>query len=188
LAISFTLPIFAQEKDTVDPQIVEQVRALGMKFDEAFNRHDADAVAALYTEDAVHGTLHDGTFHGRQAIEKSYANRFQRWHPNSYAGTVDRLISVGNDVRSIGRWSEVFQDADGHVIQTCGSGAARLIGERLKTVIVTRLAFGKLVGTIVILEVRAARNRPKNQSQWDSVLGAFLQFRDIATVILGQIS
>jgi ketosteroid isomerase-like protein len=53
LAISFALPIFAQQKDTVDPQIAQQIRVLAMKYDEAINMHDAAAVAALYTQDAV---------------------------------------------------------------------------------------------------------------------------------------
>jgi ketosteroid isomerase-like protein len=39
------------------------------KYDNAFNRHDAAAVAALYTEDAVYATRH-GAYHGRRAIEK----------------------------------------------------------------------------------------------------------------------
>jgi uncharacterized protein (TIGR02246 family) len=115
LTIGLAVPTFAQQKDTVDPKTAQQIRALAIKFDEAFNRSDSVALAALYTEDAVHGTLHDGTFHGRQAIEKSYENRFQRWHPKNYVSTVDRLNAVGNEIRSIGRWNEVFQDVDAHV-------------------------------------------------------------------------
>jgi ketosteroid isomerase-like protein len=75
------------------------------------------------------GRFNDGTFHGRQAIEKSYATRFQRWRPNNYTDTVDRLIPVGNDVRSIGRWSEVFQDADGHVKNDEGHYSSVLVRE-----------------------------------------------------------
>ena len=62
LAISFVLPTFAQ--DTVDPQVAQQIRALASKYDEAYNRNDATAVAALYTDDAVttsqNGTLNVG--------------------------------------------------------------------------------------------------------------------------------
>jgi ketosteroid isomerase-like protein len=83
LAISFALPTFAQQQDTVDPKIAEQVRALATKFDEAFNKNDAVAVAALITEDAVWITPH-GTFTGRQAIEKDYADyAFRRYHCNN---------------------------------------------------------------------------------------------------------
>src|SRR5262249_19841924 len=53
LAISFALPTFGQQKEMVDPQIVEQLIALGKKFDDAFNNNDAAAVAALFTKDAV---------------------------------------------------------------------------------------------------------------------------------------
>jgi hypothetical protein len=77
LAISFALPTFAQEKDAaVDPQIVQQLHAIGKKSDKAFLKGDAAALAALYTEDAVYVT-NTGPIRGRQAIEKYYADRFQ---------------------------------------------------------------------------------------------------------------
>jgi ketosteroid isomerase-like protein len=75
LTISFAFPTLAQQKDTVDPKIIEQIRALATKFDEAYNKNDAAALAALYTGDAVYVAQH-GTSHGRQAIEKTYANYF----------------------------------------------------------------------------------------------------------------
>jgi hypothetical protein len=59
LAISFALPTFAQEKEEANafpfrpvlagPQLVQQVEAINLKFDEAFNKHDVAAVGALYT-------------------------------------------------------------------------------------------------------------------------------------------
>jgi SnoaL-like domain len=79
LAIGFTVPTFAQQKDTVDPQITEQIRALTVRYDAAFNSQDAAALAALYTTDGAY-TFH-GTSHGRRAIEKSYAYDFQSRHP-----------------------------------------------------------------------------------------------------------
>jgi uncharacterized protein (TIGR02246 family) len=80
MAISFTFTAFAQQKNTVDPKIEQQIRALMSKYDNAINRHDAAAVAALYTQDGVSGTSgmpHFGSFHGRQAIEKGYAQFFR---------------------------------------------------------------------------------------------------------------
>jgi hypothetical protein len=65
LSISFAVPTFAQQTNTPDPQIPSSVISLGMpmhlvssmrsgmKADEAFNKNDAGAVAALFTEDAV---------------------------------------------------------------------------------------------------------------------------------------
>jgi hypothetical protein len=52
-------PTFAQ--DTVDPRTMQQIRVLAAKYDEAYNKHDSAAVAALYTEDGVYSTRH-GTY------------------------------------------------------------------------------------------------------------------------------
>jgi uncharacterized protein (TIGR02246 family) len=112
LAIAFAVPTFAQQKDTVDPKTAQEIRALAMKYDEAFNKQDPAAVAALYTEDAVY-VAHHGTFHGRQAIEKTYANYFQHWQSISQVSTVDRVIAVGNDLRAFGTWSSAFLDTNG---------------------------------------------------------------------------
>src|SRR5271166_3953996 len=112
LAIGFVLPTFAQQKDTVDPQIAQQIRALTMKYDEAFNKNDSAALAALFMEDAVLVTP-QGTIYGREAIEKYSADNYLRWHSNNLVHTVDRLIAVGNDVNAIGKWRCAFQDTDG---------------------------------------------------------------------------
>jgi hypothetical protein len=75
-AISFALPTFADEKKEINPfpfspisaspQIVQQLEAINLKFDEAFNKHDAAAVGALYTANAVQVTP-VGVFSGRKA-------------------------------------------------------------------------------------------------------------------------
>jgi uncharacterized protein (TIGR02246 family) len=118
LAIGFTRSTFAQ--DTIDPKIAQQIRALTSNFDAAFNRNDAPAVAALFTEDAFYGTP-DGSFHGRQAIEKHYARHsFQDHHANNRSATVDRVIAVGNEVRATGRWSETYQESGGGTVHADG--------------------------------------------------------------------
>jgi ketosteroid isomerase-like protein len=65
LAVSFVLPAFAQQKDGVDPQIIEKVNAKIKAFDEAVNNNDA---AALFAEDAVFVT-DGGPVYGQKAIE-----------------------------------------------------------------------------------------------------------------------
>ncbi len=53
-------------------------------------------------------------FHGQQAIEKEYAKfDFKRWQVSNYVTTVGRVIAVGNEVRSTGTWSYVFQNYGG---------------------------------------------------------------------------
>jgi uncharacterized protein (TIGR02246 family) len=86
---------------------------LAQKYDEAFNRSDSGGLGGLYTDDAVRVTVH-GTFSGRQAIAKDYAERaFQRYQSNNHVLKVDRVNAVGNDVCVSGKWSCAFHDTDG---------------------------------------------------------------------------
>ena len=50
LAIGFAVPAFAQQTNTPDPQLRQQLLALAKKFDDAYNNNDAAALAALYTK------------------------------------------------------------------------------------------------------------------------------------------
>ena len=113
LAIGSVLPTFAEQKGTVDPKIAQQIRALMTKWDEAFNSSAPGALAALYTDDAVKVTVH-GTFHGREAIAKDFAEHdFGRYHSKNDVRKGDRIIAVGNDVRVTGKWKCAFHDTDG---------------------------------------------------------------------------
>jgi hypothetical protein len=49
LLIAFALPAFAQQTNTPDPQLRQQIVALLGTFTEAWNNNDASALAALYT-------------------------------------------------------------------------------------------------------------------------------------------
>ena len=86
------VPTFAQETNTPDPQLREQIVALLEKFTEAWNNNDAAALAALYTED---GLLCDadgsGPHYSRLAIEKCLADGFKQFH---FSNHVPRLISI----------------------------------------------------------------------------------------------
>jgi hypothetical protein len=53
LVIGFPAPVLAQEKDTVDPEIRQQIEAVLTQFDEAYYNNDAAATAALFAQDAV---------------------------------------------------------------------------------------------------------------------------------------
>jgi ketosteroid isomerase-like protein len=111
LAIGFTVPTFAQQKDTVDPQIIEQFAALGKKYAEAVNSNDAAAVAALYTEDAVRMT-DTGPIYGREAIEKYWADLFKQLHfSNHFAKQYAPHIigTAGNEMWGNGEWSNTIQ-------------------------------------------------------------------------------
>jgi uncharacterized protein (TIGR02246 family) len=113
VAFGFISPTFARQKDPIDPKIDQQIHALATKFDEAYNKNDPTAVAALYTEDAVRFNANNSRFHGRKAIEKSFADiDFKRWHSYNFFTNVDRVTAIRNEVRSNGRWSCNFRDAN----------------------------------------------------------------------------
>lgn len=120
--ICFAVPAFAQ--NTADSKIVQQrdllgvakaidvFGALGLKLDEAFNKNDASAIAALFTEDGILVAA-DGMFSGRQAIEKRYADMFQRWPITTFSGQRYQLYEIDNAVWSVGEWWSTIQSETG---------------------------------------------------------------------------
>ncbi len=53
LAMAFATPALAQQRTTSDQNARGTAEAVISKFDAAYNRHDAAAIAALFTNDAV---------------------------------------------------------------------------------------------------------------------------------------
>ena len=114
LTISIAMPAFAEEKEEVNsflfraiaasPQIVQQLEAISLKFDEAFNKHDATAVGALYTANAVQVTP-VGTFSGRDAIEGYITDLFQRHNPTDRITKISYVYARGGDLCAIGGWT-----------------------------------------------------------------------------------
>jgi uncharacterized protein (TIGR02246 family) len=115
LAIGFILPTFAQQKDTVDPKIVEQLREEDKNFEEPYNKHDAAAIAALFTDDAVLVTPH-GTFTGRAAIEKKYEEEdFETYNGSDMVSTTERITAVGNELHLTRRFRANYQSGDSFI-------------------------------------------------------------------------
>jgi uncharacterized protein (TIGR02246 family) len=119
LAIGFALPTFAQQTNTPDPQLREQIVALFGKFTEAWNNNDAAALAALYTKDAVFcGGEGSGPHYGREAIEKHFAEGFKLFHFSNHVVTPDQysphiIGTAGNEVWALGEWSMTIQSKNG---------------------------------------------------------------------------
>jgi ketosteroid isomerase-like protein len=114
LAISFALPTYAQQKDLADPQTTQKLLALGKADEEAHNKYDAAATAALFTRDAVYSTP-GGTVIGRQAIQKWYTDLWQYFHPTNYIAKTDgnayHLIgTAGNEVWATGETTQTGYD------------------------------------------------------------------------------
>ena len=105
LAISFALPTFAQEKNKVDPEVRQQIEAVLVKYNEAVNKHDAAAIAALFTEDALKAWDSSGgvdSNSGKKAIQRSYE---LGWEKTPFVGKVLQVYAIGNDIAAISEWS-----------------------------------------------------------------------------------
>jgi uncharacterized protein (TIGR02246 family) len=118
LAISFALPTFAQQEETAKLHEI-----ISKKYNEAINNHDAAAIAALYTEDAIFVDGSTGPLYGRQAIEKFYADLFKGWQPKNHTSTTDlhsgRMLGPDNLTRA-GVWSETGKGKNGEDVPIKG--------------------------------------------------------------------
>ena len=128
MAISFAVPTFAQQTNAPDPQLRQVLDALDKKNDDAFNKGDAAALAALYTEDAIEVT-DQGPIYGRDAIEKHYSDLFQKIHFTNYIVTADpnsphTVGTAGNDAWSSGEWSATIRGENFGPIQLKGYWSA----------------------------------------------------------------
>jgi uncharacterized protein (TIGR02246 family) len=105
-AIGFCAPALAQEQNTVDPEVRQQIEAAITKYQEAFNKHNAAAVAALFTQDAVQmlDWGEGGTFFGQQTIEKHYAVDFAS-SPPELVEKLTKVYAIGDKISAISEWS-----------------------------------------------------------------------------------
>ena len=101
LALGFALPILAQEQRAIDPQDRQQIEAAWMKFQEAHNKRDAAAIAALHTQDAIEVrswvSAGGGLFSGRQAIEEMFKADFAS-NPGKMVNKLVQLYAIGNAI------------------------------------------------------------------------------------------
>jgi ketosteroid isomerase-like protein len=124
LAIAFAVPAVAEDRNTVDPEVRQEIEAVLMKYDEAYNKQDAAAVAALFTPVAVEVLGWDtggGAASGQQAIEKRYAIELAGGMKNHVSKLV-QVYPIGSEVcvitkNSVAQWKNTavriyVRDAD----------------------------------------------------------------------------
>jgi|SRR5258707_12690969 ketosteroid isomerase-like protein len=116
LAVGVAVPVLAQEQNTVDPEVRQQIEAVLTQFDDAYNKNDAASCAALFAQDAVEvwfGEPEGGLAFGQQAIEKRYAIEFGA-HPSNLSHKLVLVYAIGNDICAIMEWSLPPVDTTGH--------------------------------------------------------------------------
>jgi ketosteroid isomerase-like protein len=114
LATGFVVPAFTQEKEEANPfpfgaiqakpEIVQQLEAINEKLDEAFNKHDATAMAEFYTQNAILSSPL-AVASGRPAIEQYFTNVFQRFNPSDRLTKISYVYAFGGDLCAIGGWT-----------------------------------------------------------------------------------
>jgi uncharacterized protein (TIGR02246 family) len=135
-AVSCALPTFAQQTNTPNPQLRQRLLAVIEKHADAMNKNDAAAAAALFTEDAIYLTDR-GPINGREAIEKMYADLFQKMHFSDHVISVDqdspRIIGTdGEEMWATGGWSSTIQVQNSDPVQIKGYWSVIRGGDDLK--------------------------------------------------------
>ena len=112
LAISFAFPIYAQDQNAVDPKTRQEIEAVLMQIGEAYNKHDAAAVAALYTQDAIRVQNPPGMgsasalLVGRKAMEKLFETQFTAtWGSSPTVGKLVQMYAFEDSIATISEWS-----------------------------------------------------------------------------------
>lgn len=102
LAIS---PAMAQTTSTSDAAVVPKIEQLIADYVEAYNRHDAAALAAFYTADGVFVSVTGTPIEGRDAIEKFWAATFQRIGNVTQSAKAFEIHTLGESAWGIGEYS-----------------------------------------------------------------------------------
>jgi ketosteroid isomerase-like protein len=108
--IGFVVPAFAQEQDSVDPEVRQQIEALMAKQDEAFNKNDAAGCTADYTQDAVEvweWETGGGAAVGREVIEKRAAAMLAS-NPAKLVRKLIQVYPIGDAICAISEFEHTF--------------------------------------------------------------------------------
>jgi uncharacterized protein (TIGR02246 family) len=118
LAFPFAAPVLAQEQNTVDPEVRQQIEALLMKYEEAYNKSDAAGTASLYSQDGIAVLSWEsagGATFGQQAIEKKAAAEFAS-SPAKQSFKLVQVYAIGNDICAIAEFTHYYMHGKGHIV------------------------------------------------------------------------
>ena len=109
---------------TPDPQLRQQLDAKIEKYNEAWDKNDANAVAAFFADDGVLVT-NEGPIYGREAIEKHFTDVFQNLHFSNHVDKADQhsphaIGTAGKEMWANGEWSLTLQEKSGDPIPLKG--------------------------------------------------------------------
>jgi uncharacterized protein (TIGR02246 family) len=102
LAIGLATPALAQLQNTVDPKVRQQIEAVTKRMEEAYNKHDAAAYAAFFTEFGIHvwSFQAEGAADGLPAIKKKYEAVFAN-RPPPISFKVVQVYAIGPKIVAV---------------------------------------------------------------------------------------
>lgn len=99
-ATGFSMPTLAQQQKAIDPEVRKQIETVFAQFQEAYNKHDAAAISALYSPDAVEFRSWRGLLSGQDQIGRMFAFDFASGG-GKMASELIHLCPVGNAICEI---------------------------------------------------------------------------------------
>ena len=118
MAIGVAAPALAQEQNTVDPEIRQQIEAVTKRREEAYNKYDAAAWAAFYTQDGIDVwsfLSEGGAAVGLPAILKRYEAEFASY-PAKQSFKVVQVYAIGNEICAIMEFTHHHLYGKGHAV------------------------------------------------------------------------
>src|ERR1700751_2754433 len=112
LAVGIAVPVLAQQQNTVDPEVRQQIEAVLMKHEEAYNKYDAAAFAAGFTQYAVE-LSQGGMAGGREEIEERYSADLAS-HPTKQSFKLLQVCAVGDAICAISEFFHYNTQTKGH--------------------------------------------------------------------------
>jgi uncharacterized protein (TIGR02246 family) len=112
LAIGFAVPALAQEQNTLDPEVRQQIEAVVKKHEQAYNEYDAAAFADGFTQYAVEVSA-GGTAWGRKEIEERYVAELAS-HPGKQSFKLMQVCPVGDALCAVSEFFHYNTQTKGH--------------------------------------------------------------------------
>jgi ketosteroid isomerase-like protein len=118
LVIGTVMPAVGQDKNTVDPEVRQQIEAELAKFDDAYYKNDAAGIADLFAPDAVEVWGWDKfskVASGQQAIERRYRVHFPK--PGDLSPKLLQTHAIGDEICTISEFNHVITGGKGYVVR-----------------------------------------------------------------------
>jgi uncharacterized protein (TIGR02246 family) len=106
-------PAVAQTNSTSDATVAPKIERLITEYLQAYNRHDAAALAGFYTEDAVFFGATGVPVTGRTAIEKFWATTFKQMGNPTQTAKAIQIHALGDNAWAVGEYTANFTGQNG---------------------------------------------------------------------------